>query len=94
MPRMKKMAGRRRIWRAAYAECESMTTVSQRSIKLTTLASICFRRLGSPDVSDDLLSMTEEDLAALELHPATLQYATRTTTESRFWSPDNSRLSL
>lgn len=30
----------------------------------------------------------------LDLHPATLQYATRTTTESRFWSPDNSHLSL
>lgn len=37
--------------------------------------------------------MTVEDLAAMKLHPATLQYSTRVTTESRFWSKDGSQLS-
>lgn len=38
--------------------------------------------------------MTVDDVAAMQLHPATLQYSTRTTTESRFWSKDGSELSL
>ncbi|KAM5356085.1 hypothetical protein ACJ41O_002731 [Fusarium nematophilum] len=38
--------------------------------------------------------MTVDDLAAMNLHPATLQYSTRTTTESRFWSKDRSQLSI
>ncbi|KXX80206.1 hypothetical protein MMYC01_204238 [Madurella mycetomatis] len=38
--------------------------------------------------------MTPEDLAALDLHPATLQYTRRATTESRFWSADRLKLSL
>ena len=37
--------------------------------------------------------MTVEDMAALDIHPATLQYATRIGTESRFWSRDRSLLS-
>lgn len=40
------------------------------------------------------MSISAEDLADLELHPATLQYATRVATESRFWSKDRSVLSI
>lgn len=37
--------------------------------------------------------MTPEDLDAMDLHPATLQYSRRVTNESRFWSLDRSKLS-
>ncbi|KAF4979037.1 hypothetical protein FZEAL_4712 [Fusarium zealandicum] len=55
---------------------------------------ICFKRKTIYDGGRDILSMTVEDLAAMNLHPATLQYSTRTTTESRFWSKDRSQLSI
>ncbi|CAI6095489.1 unnamed protein product [Clonostachys chloroleuca] len=55
---------------------------------------ICFRRSSRLAGAPDQLSMTAEDLADLDLHPATLQYATRVATESRFWSRDRSVLSL
>ncbi|KAF7550463.1 hypothetical protein G7Z17_g5723 [Cylindrodendrum hubeiense] len=51
------------------------------------------RRVTPADGGRDILSMTVGDLAAMNLHPATLQYSTRTTTESRFWSKDRSELS-
>lgn len=59
-----------------------------------TPCSICFKRKTIYDGGRDILSMTVDDLAAMDLHPATLQYSTRTTTESRFWSKDGSRLSI
>lgn len=37
--------------------------------------------------------MTPDDLDAMDLHPATLQYSRRVTNESRFWSLDRSKLS-
>ncbi|KPM45465.1 hypothetical protein AK830_g1076 [Neonectria ditissima] len=55
---------------------------------------ICFKRRTPLNGGQDILSMTVDDLAAMNLHPATLQYATRTTTESRFWSKDRSELSV
>ncbi|CAG7556932.1 unnamed protein product [Fusarium equiseti] len=56
---------------------------------------ICFKRkTGIYDGNREILSMTVDDLAAMNLHPATLQYSTRTTTESRFWSKDRSQLSI
>lgn len=55
---------------------------------------ICFKRRTPTDGGRDILSMTVGDLAAMNLHPATLQYSTRTTTESRFWSKDRSELSV
>lgn len=55
---------------------------------------ICFKRRTPADGGRDILSMTVGDLAAMNLHPATLQYSTRTTTESRFWSKDRSELSV
>lgn len=58
-----------------------------------TPCSICFKRKTIYDGGRDILSMTVDDLAAMDLHPATLQYSTRTTTESRFWSKDRSCLS-
>ncbi|EEY20231.1 predicted protein [Verticillium alfalfae VaMs.102] len=54
---------------------------------------VCFRRGHSFDRVDGL-SITPDDLTAMNLHPATLQYSRRTTTEGRFWSVDKSRLSL
>lgn len=55
---------------------------------------ICFKRKTLFEGGQDILSMTVEDLAAMKLHPATLQYSTRVTTESRFWSKDGSQLSV
>ncbi|GKU00613.1 hypothetical protein FLAG1_02934 [Fusarium langsethiae] len=55
---------------------------------------ICFKRKKIYDGNREILSMTVDDLAAMDLHPATLQYSTRTTTESRFWSKDRSQLSI
>lgn len=55
--------------------------------------SICFRRSKSSDGSQDGLSLKREDFDVLNLHPATLQYSRRTTTESRFWSKDGTQLS-
>ncbi|RKL18370.1 hypothetical protein BFJ68_g4072 [Fusarium oxysporum] len=55
---------------------------------------ICFKRKTIYDGGRDILSMTVDDLAAMNLHPATLQYSTRTTTESRFWSKDKSQLKM
>ncbi|PKS06447.1 hypothetical protein jhhlp_007195 [Lomentospora prolificans] len=56
---------------------------------------ICFRTFkpGS-DGSHDGLSLNFADFNVLQLHPATLQYSRRTTTESRFWSKDRSLLSV
>ncbi|KAM0321996.1 hypothetical protein ACHAQA_009737 [Verticillium albo-atrum] len=54
---------------------------------------VCFRRGHSFDRQDGL-SITPDDLAVMQLHPATLQYSRRTTTEGRFWSIDKSKLSL
>ncbi|KAM0564063.1 hypothetical protein ACHAPJ_000271 [Fusarium lateritium] len=55
---------------------------------------VCFKRKTIYDGGRDILTMTVDDLAAMNLHPATLQYSTRTTTESRFWSKDKSQLSI
>ncbi|SPN96867.1 uncharacterized protein DNG_00387 [Cephalotrichum gorgonifer] len=55
---------------------------------------ICFRRAKSSDGSQDGLSLSLADFEILRLHPATLQYSRRTTTESRFWSKDGSQLSI
>ncbi|KAK2024063.1 hypothetical protein LX32DRAFT_731687 [Colletotrichum zoysiae] len=55
---------------------------------------ICFRRNKSFDRREDGITMTPEDLDAMDLHPATLQYSRRVTNESRFWSLDRSKLSL
>ncbi|KAF7563518.1 hypothetical protein G7046_g651 [Stylonectria norvegica] len=55
---------------------------------------ICFKRKTGLYGGQDILSMTVDDLAAMGLHPATLQYSTRVTTESRFWSKDRSSLSV
>ncbi|KAF6790675.1 hypothetical protein CSOJ01_14532 [Colletotrichum sojae] len=55
---------------------------------------ICFRRNKSLDRREDGITMTPQDLDALELHPATLQYSRRVTNESRFWSLDQNKLSL
>ncbi|CRK33864.1 hypothetical protein BN1723_014785 [Verticillium longisporum] len=54
---------------------------------------VCFRRGHSFDRVDGL-SITSDDLTAMDLHPATLQYSRRTTTEGRFWSVDKSKVSL
>lgn len=54
---------------------------------------ICFRRAKSSDGSQDGLSLNLADFEVLKLHPATLQYSRRTTTESRFWSKDETQLS-
>ncbi|TEA21336.1 hypothetical protein C8034_v007790 [Colletotrichum sidae] len=55
---------------------------------------ICHRRNISLDRREDGLTMTAQDLDALDLHPATLQYSRRVTNESRFWSLDQNKLSL
>ncbi|KAK2016771.1 hypothetical protein LZ32DRAFT_601164 [Colletotrichum eremochloae] len=55
---------------------------------------ICFRRNKSFDRREDGITMTPQDLDAMDLHPATLQYSRRVTNESRFWSLDRSKLSL
>lgn len=55
---------------------------------------ICFRRAKSSDGSQDGLSLNLADFEVLKLHPATLQYSRRTTTESRFWSKDETQLSI
>ncbi|KAG7143665.1 hypothetical protein HYQ45_018782 [Verticillium longisporum] len=52
---------------------------------------VCFRRGHSFDRVDGL-SITSDDLTAMDLHPATLQYSRRTTTEGRFWSVDKSKI--
>lgn len=75
----------------------SSSSIDPRHLKdawLTTTCRICFRRNAPFDGFPDLLSISAEDLADLELHPATLQYATRVATESRFWSKDRSILSI
>lgn len=56
--------------------------------------SICFRHNKSLDRREDGLTMTPQDIDALKLHPATLQYSRRVTNESRFWSLDQNKLSL
>ncbi|KAF9873769.1 hypothetical protein CkaCkLH20_08879 [Colletotrichum karsti] len=55
---------------------------------------ICFRRNKSFDRREDGITMTPQDMDALDLHPATLQYSRRVTNESRFWSLDQNKLSL
>lgn len=42
----------------------------------------------------DGLSITDEDFELLDLHPATLQYLRRTTTESMSWDRQHEKLSL
>jgi hypothetical protein len=78
-------------WKDEFAECKSFILI----MKVTSLTtrSICFKRKTIYDGNREILSMTVNDLAAMNLHPATLQYSTRTTTESRFWSKDRSQLS-
>jgi thiamine monophosphate kinase len=78
-------------WKAAYAGCKSKQLIHK--ISWLTEYRICFKRKTIYDGGRDILSMTVDDLAAMNLHPATLQYSTRTTTESRFWSKDKSQLS-
>ncbi|KAI6780186.1 Molybdenum cofactor sulfurase [Emericellopsis cladophorae] len=46
----------------------------------------------SVECAPDMLSLSDIDLADLNLHPATLQYSTRVGTESRFWSRDRTML--
>lgn len=79
-------------WKVEFAECKFVHIPNAR---LTFLMehSICFKRKTIYDGGRDILTMTVDDLAAMNLHPATLQYSTRTTTESRFWSKDRSQLS-
>ncbi|KAK4220951.1 hypothetical protein QBC38DRAFT_378038 [Podospora fimiseda] len=58
---------------------------------------ICRRRVNfhsDEDGSLDGLDMKVEDYDALRLHPATLQYIRRITTESMFWDRRHERLSL
>ncbi|KAL0935991.1 uncharacterized protein CTRU02_208206 [Colletotrichum truncatum] len=55
---------------------------------------ICFRRNKSLDRREDGITMTPQDMDALDLHPATLQYSRRVTNESRFWSLDQNKLSI
>ncbi|KAF6802305.1 hypothetical protein CMUS01_15394 [Colletotrichum musicola] len=62
--------------------------------RVRRVRSICFRRNKSLDRREDGITMTPQDLDALELHPATLQYSRRVTNESRFWSLDQNKLSL
>ncbi|GJC80452.1 hypothetical protein ColLi_03290 [Colletotrichum liriopes] len=62
--------------------------------RVRRVSSICFRRNKSFDRREDGITMTPEDLDAMDLHPATLQYSRRVTNESRFWSLDRSKLSL
>ena len=78
-------------WKVEFAECKFSILLQ---ITYLTEYSICFKRkTGIYDGNREILSMTVDDLAAMNLHPATLQYSTRTTTESRFWSKDRSQLS-
>ncbi|CAI4216290.1 unnamed protein product [Parascedosporium putredinis] len=55
---------------------------------------ICFRTFKPREGAQDGLSLNLADFNVLQLHPATLQYSRRTTTESRFWSKDRSLLSV
>ncbi|KAB5583589.1 hypothetical protein GE09DRAFT_1212165 [Coniochaeta sp. 2T2.1] len=55
---------------------------------------ICQRDVRSEDGFQDGLSLTAEDFDLLDLHPATLQYVRRTTTESMFWDRKHEKLSL
>ncbi|OIW27642.1 hypothetical protein CONLIGDRAFT_671387 [Coniochaeta ligniaria NRRL 30616] len=55
---------------------------------------ICHRQVKSEDGFQDGLSITDEDFDLLDLHPATLQYVRRTTTESMFWDRRHEKLSL
>lgn len=84
----------RSVWKVASEECEQPVF---RGCKLFetdgVYIRVCFNRKSGVKGAPDILSMTSEDLAAMHLHPATLQYSTRVTTESRFWSKDRSQLS-
>lgn len=55
---------------------------------------VCHRRAKSDDGTLDGLSITDEDFDLLDLHPATLQYLRRTTTESMSWDRQHEKLSL
>lgn len=57
---------------------------------------VCFRRMNarSQDGSLDGLALSPADLNAMNLHPATLQYLRRITTESRFWDRNHEKLSI
>jgi hypothetical protein len=55
---------------------------------------ICHRRVKSDNGTLDGLSITDEDCNLLDLHPATLQYLGRTTTESMSWDRQHEKLSL
>jgi hypothetical protein len=78
-------------WKVEFAECKF--SYPMHTTTFLTEHSICFKRKTIYDGGRDILTMTVDDLAAMNLHPATLQYSTRTTTESRFWSKDRSQLS-
>ncbi|GKT48249.1 uncharacterized protein ColSpa_08430 [Colletotrichum spaethianum] len=79
-------------WMDEFDECEC-TPASRSNFKADS-CSICFRRNKSFDRREDGITMIPEDLDAMDLHPATLQYSRRVTNESRFWSLDRSKLSL
>lgn len=58
---------------------------------------ICHRRShpkSSEDMDVDGLHLTAEDYAAMELHPATLQYVRRRAVESMFWDRHHEKLTI
>ncbi|KAF3763416.1 hypothetical protein M406DRAFT_261384 [Cryphonectria parasitica EP155] len=58
---------------------------------------ICHRRpniKSSEDLDLDGLYLTAEDYAAMDLHPATLQYVRRRAVESTFWDRHHEKLSI
>ena len=77
-------------WKAVSGTCSSHT---ETVVYLLTCCSICHREVKSDDGSQDGLSITEEDFDLLDLHPATLQYVRRITTESMFWDRRHEKLS-
>lgn len=58
---------------------------------------ICHRRThpkSSEDMNIDGLHLTDYDYAAMDLHPATLQYVRRRAVESMFWDRHHEKLSI
>lgn len=80
-------------WKAECDECKPRHAFDSSQDATDIIHSICFRRKSPFEGDTDMLSLTAKDVAALELHPATLQYATRSGAESRFWSKDRSQVS-
>ncbi|CAN8105536.1 unnamed protein product [Discula destructiva] len=57
----------------------------------------CHRRANprsSEDMNLDGLQLTDKDYAAMDLHPATLQYVRRRAVESNFWDRHHEKLSI